>query len=191
MEWNQFLGLGFIAALVTAGSNWFSTWFFSNRQQQQSADYDGVRLAIALERFSYECACLISDEGTWYASRGSHGALFSEIPPLEFPPETVWKGLDLDLVDRFLTFSNDLLRSNSVIRGEAVHLIPAIESADEPREQAGLMGYRAYILAGDFRTKYSKIAAPSKLHPWDYIALLKETHDEKMVSYNISRLPGS
>ncbi len=183
MDWQHFIGLGIVAAVFTAGSNWFSTWYFSNRQQKQSADYDAVRLAIALERFAYECASLISDESTWYASQGSAGALFDEMPLLQFPAETVWKNLDSRLVDRVLTLDNHLVRANSVIRGEAEHLIGELATAEEPAGQAGLMGYRAHVLAKDLRSKYAAIHEPEKLHPWDYISVLKEKHDVKMELY--------
>lgn len=186
MDWQQILSLSLVAAVVTALSNWLSTWFFTYRPQQKAADYDAVRLAVGLERFAYECASVISDEATWYASQGSAGGLHSKMPALTLPTDITWKHLDLSLMQRVLRLQNDLLRADDIIAFEADYITPEFDSPKEPTEQAGLLGYRAHLLALDLRDKYSVVRAPDHAHPWDYIDQLKCEHDKKVESHRQS-----
>lgn len=183
MEWQQVLGLGVVAAVFTALSNWLSTWFFTYRPQQKSADYDAVRLTVILERFAYECASIISSEASWYASSGSAGGLVSQLPLLKFPDEVVWKHLDIDLVDRLLRFENDLERANGLISSESENLQPEVDVPVEARQQAGLMGYRAHILAKDVQDKYQRFNKGGAVHPWNYLKPLEEQHDAMVKLY--------
>lgn len=184
MEWHQILGLGVVAAVFTALSNWISTWFFTYRPQQKSADYDAVRLSVILERFAYECANIISDQANWYASDQRVGGIASRLPPLNFPDEVVWKNLDIELLDRLLRFANDIERANGIICGEADHLQPELDVPVEARQQAGLMGYRAHLLARDLQSKYRRIKKRESLHPWNYLKVLKKQHDEMVNIYS-------
>jgi len=186
MEWQQIISLSLVAAVVTALSNWLSTWFFSYRPQQKSADYDAVRLAVVLERFAYECASVISDEAKWYASQGSAGGLHSEMPAIPFPTDITWKYLDLSLVQRLLRLQNDLLRSDDIIEFEADYITPEVESPKEAAEQAALLGYRAHLLALDLRKIYPAISAPDHAHPWDYITTLKKEYEKKIKEYRLT-----
>jgi hypothetical protein len=182
MEWQQFLGLGLVAAVVTALSNWASTWYFSKRIQEQSADFDSVRLAVTLERFSYECADLISAYAVSRAGEGNVSVALPEFPSPQFPADTAWKNLDLPLVDRLLRFQNDVLRANSEIEADYAQVLPD-EGVTEPIAQAGLMGYRAHVLAQDLRAKYPAIGTVQRVHPWDFVSTLKLQHDMKMAEY--------
>lgn len=182
-SWKDILGFSVIAAFITAALNQGSTWLLALWQKKQSADFDSIRLAVALERFSYECASRISDEQTWRDSGGNGGGAFYELPPLIFPTDVTWKNLDLAMADRALVLENDLLRSASIIQGELEHLSAPEDKANEPREQAGLIGYRAHVLAQDLRAKYQPKRKVTRLHAWDHVATLKLKHDEKIDDY--------
>jgi hypothetical protein len=187
MEWKDILGFSVVAALITAAVNQGSTWLLAWRQKKHAAQYDGARLAIALERFSYECAVSISDEATWVASQGSHGDMCLELRELLLPSDVGLKNIKLALVDRLLTLQNDLLRANSLIDRAGVHLTPIDGRSDEAAEQAGLMGYRAHMLSLVLRAKYSKTFKREKLHPWDRVSILKKWHDQKESFYSTHR----
>jgi hypothetical protein len=185
-EWKDILGFSVIAAFITAALNQGSTWLFALWQKKQSADFDAVRLAVALERFAYQCADRISDEQTWRDSGGNAGGAFYELPSMGFPSDVAWKNLELELVDRVLVLENDLMRSESIIKGELEHLTAPENKANEPREQAGLIGYRAHTLAQDLRARYQPNRRVERLHAWDHIATLKMKHDLKIEEYRAS-----
>jgi len=182
MEWQQIVGLGVWAAVVTAATNIFSTWLFGRSQRQQLAVYYATRICIELDRYAYTCADLISEETTYYASTGAAGSLFSQLPPLSVDMNTDWKALDVKFVDRVLSFQNEILRAQGEIVGEGYQLLPGAV-ASEPSEQAGLLGYRAFTLAMDLRVRYRSVASRERLHPWDYISVLKKKHDAKLEEY--------
>ena len=186
MSWQQIISLSLLAAVVTALSNWLSTWFFTYRPQQKSADYDAVRLSIAIERFAYECASVISDEATWYASEQSAGGLHSKMPAIQYPDDVTWKHLDLSLVQRLFRLQNDLIRADDIIAFEADYITPEMDTPEEAAEQAGLLGYRVHLIALDLRKKYPAISAPDNAHPWDYVEKLKEEYERKVESHRQS-----
>jgi hypothetical protein len=181
MNWQNIFGL-ISVAVFTVFCNFLSTRYFSKSQQQQSADYNSVRLAAVLERFAFDCASLISIHSAWRASEGNLGEVPTVMPLPQFPADTVWKNLDLMLVGRLLRFENDVRISETVIQADYRHL-EYDEYPLEPSAQAGLMGYRAYVLAQDLRVKYPAIGTASKIYPWDFVSILKKQHDLKMAEY--------
>lgn len=183
MEWKDILGFSVVAALITALLNQGSTWLLALRQKKQSADFDAVRLAVALERFSYECASRIADERTWRESRGAGGHAFYELPVLAIPETIAWPFLKLDLVDRILVLENDLIRAASILSQERENAFTPDEILHEPSEQAGLLGYRAHILAQDFRAEHQPKRKNEPLYVWDHVATLKAKHDVKSQEY--------
>ncbi len=189
MEWSEILGLGVWAALATAATNIFSTWWFGKGQRRQVAVYHATRIWVELERYAYSCADLISEESTYYASNGSRGDLIIDLPPLVVAVDTDWKALDVEFVDRVLSFQSEIVRAQGEVTGERHHLTPD-DTATEPAAQAGLLGYRAYRLAADLRARYQKGSRLDQLHPWDYIAVLKEKHDAKVAEYDQYRPAG-
>ena len=183
MDWQQFLGLGAVAAIVTAVSNFFSAKYFSEKQQKQSADFDAMRLAVALDRFAYDCATLITDEQTWRDSSGAGGRMFYELPNLTVPEDIAWKSISLNLADKFFALENDLLRAGRIIGGEIEYASDPNEGLSEPSDQAGLIGYRAHVLSWELRAKYQPNRKSGNLHPWDYVRTLKSKHDAKVEEY--------
>lgn len=183
MDWKDVLGFSVIAALITAVLNLGSTWLMAWRQQKKSADFDAMRLAVVLERFSYECASRIADEQTWRDSHGNAGREFFDLPSLTLPEDVAWRCLSIDLVDRLFTLDNDLFRSASIIIGEREYIFEPDGRANEPAEQAGLIGYRAHVLAQAWRAHYQ----PNRMAPgpqgWDHVAILRPKHDAKIEEY--------
>lgn len=182
----DFLSFAVIAAVVTAASNWSSTWWFTRRQRVSLAEYHALRAAIELERFSFACANAIAELLTWRSSQGSGGSPFQSLPDLTYGASDEWKDLDVSLVNRLLTLQSDVARGNGIIIDDIQQTLPD-DYSNESIEQAGLLGYHAHRLAQDLRLRYSSATAQLSLHPWDYVATLKEQHDKKIIEYSERR----
>lgn len=182
MDWTEALKLSIIPAIFTAIATFFTVEYRDRRQRTKDGSYYALRLALALERFGYDCQQAISDRAIASASQGAHGKYMDRLPDLVFPEDTNWKSLDAKLVNRLLAMPTDIVSANSAIEGAFANLDPD-EMTNEPDEQAGFCGHRALLLAAEIREFYKLISAAELSHPWS-TPHLRTYHDEKAAVYN-------
>ena len=154
-----------------------------NRSEKRK--YQGLRIALKLERFAIDCAGLIHGQTAFINSHGSTGSSFSTLPTFELP-EVEWNLFPLHLTNTVLSFENDIRDANASI-SFAIDYDSADDGTEEPSEQAGLCGYRASHLADLFRKKYDLGSPEAALHGWDRVSFLKDLHDKKLSHYRSIR----
>ncbi|PMQ16932.1 hypothetical protein [Janthinobacterium sp. AD80] len=174
----QILSFSTSAAIITFILNQLAIAYKERGSKREKVKYQGLRLCLALERFSIECADSINNQSNYDASQGTAGAPFNAMPLLTLP-EVEWQLFPLHIVNKVLSFENELRDANGAI-SFAIDLDLANEGTNEPSAQAGLCGYRAAQLASKIRSEYNLGRPESPPHGWDHIAFLKKRHDEKI-----------
>lgn len=182
LSWKEVLGFSVTAGIVTWLLNTVFTVGKELLQKRKNSRYDSLRVALALEHFAMGCARAISDYADWDASQGSVGSQLSKLPELILSKEVDWKELDTALVEDILSLPNQVDQANGSIEFMWQIACPGDEVTEGP-EQAGLLGYRAFVLAERLRYRYKLPSASQKMNRWDYVKVLREHHDEKIASW--------
>jgi hypothetical protein len=154
MDWKMILplvvGASLTAAIVTLA--WQSlTKHFENKR---NATYLAILLAVILERFAIEWSERIENQEQHEKSEGAAG-IHNEgpLPELQpFPEAADWSTLAPDLMDRVLVLPNERLLANGAIAScwdVQSDYVPA-----ECMRQCGNVGYMAWALSADLRTRY-------------------------------------
>ena len=178
MDFIQLLSFSTSAAVITFLLNQLAIAYRDWGDRHEKAKYQGLMLCLTLERFSIDCADSISNQSNYDASQGTAGAPFNAMPLLKLP-EVEWRLFPLSIVNKVLSFENEIRDADGAI-SFAIELDLANEGTSEPSAQAGLCGYRAAQLASKIRSDYDLGRPESPLHGWDHIAFLKKRHDEKI-----------
>jgi hypothetical protein len=166
------------ATILTLASGWLS----KRAENKRSATYLAARLAVVLERFAIECATRIANQELHESSTGRQQGINDEGPLpelLPFPDELNWSSLQPDLIDRVLVIPNECLLANG-----AIGLCWDLQEDYLPSEcmrQCGKVGFMAWTLSADLRTRYGVRAFdPSSAPSGDIMVLLKRYHDEAL-----------
>ncbi|MBF0325946.1 MAG: hypothetical protein HQL42_12870 [Alphaproteobacteria bacterium] len=170
------IGTGSFSAAVTALLAWLKDFRKDKAATKRDASYLALRVAVVLERFSFDCAGYISDIETFSSSSGHAGAQRAMLPDLlPYPADLDWKVLDLGLAGRALSLPNEF-----ELADRAIAFWFEIDNECVPqacRDQCGICGLRAWELAAALRKKYGLPEFDLKSVGWGIVDLLQETRD--------------
>ncbi len=176
IEWTDVLKISLSSSVLSAGVGWTLNHAFVYRASlKRDARYLAHRVAIVLEKFSSDCAHLISDNDMFLRSNGDAGSSRASLPELgAFPSDADWKALSpklayralslpsqLSLADDKISFWWDVVGDEDCMRNEATR-------------QAGLWGSRAWDLASDFRKAHKLSESALQETSWNFLKALRD-----------------
>jgi hypothetical protein len=168
-----------IGGVAVAASNHLVTWRLATKTHQRDARYLAQRLVAILERFSIDCAELISENDLYWQSKGALGRVQPNLPVLsEFPADADWKALDAALAERVFAFPNELALADRMVSFAYEVNGEPHEASTEASRQAGKFGYRAWDIAIALRAKNTLPASGLVDITWDFVGTLKAKHDQ-------------
>jgi hypothetical protein len=167
--------IGFAATMLTLV---WGSWS-KRSENQRSATYLAIRLAVILEQFAIDCADRIADQDLHDNSLGHAGAVASELPKLEaFPDEQSWNALNPALLARVLSFPNTCRLSNLAI--SAWYAFSPEDVPEEGRRQCGKTGQMAWVLACDLRKQYRLQPFQAQGTSTAFVERLEQHHDKAL-----------
>ena len=175
------LSTGVVAVVATKLLDLGIDWWKSKRAAKAAATPLATKLAIAHEQFANRCAEQIADNDLYRSSDCSAGTEHRTLPKLEeFPSEGNWETLDPELLARSLSLTNELEFGDRMIAfWEEIDPDPAhVRNACDA--QAGVLGYRAWQIAKDLRTRYKLGAYAPEAFSWGWVSTLKRHHDREI-----------
>lgn len=179
VNWFDILKISVSSSALTSILGWTLNHFFVRRANiRKDARYLSQRLAIIFEKFSVDCANVITDHELVSSSDGTAGKWHSTLPTLgSFPTESDWKAIDPDLMDRAMSMPNEIELANQAISfwWDVVGDEDCMET--ETDDQAGLYGLKAWLLASELRTRHRIPASTLHTAKWDFVATLKKQYD--------------
>lgn len=162
-------------AVLTAVFVHLIAFVLPTRNEKQKTKHAVTVIASQLERFSIQCAELISQHELERDSEGYAGAKATKLPTMESISESLeLSGIDSTLLSEANSFVNVIHLSESQIRfwWDVLGEIELVQQ--ECFEQAGLMGNRAIILASKLcRSIHIPEPDYSELF-WDFKTKLKD-----------------
>lgn len=175
------LSTGLAAALATRLIDFGIDSWKLRRSARTIATPLAARLAVVLEKFAIQCADQIADNDLYHSSDGGAGRQHGILPKLgEFPPQLNWETLDPELLSRSLSLANELEIGDRMITfWEDIDRTPGLV-CNACDAQAGVLGYRAWRIAKDLRTRYKLGAFTPNEFSWDRVETLKQHHDSEI-----------
>lgn len=181
--WLELLKL-FGSGVVAASAAQILVWWREARNDRavlgRDARYLAIRLAVILEEFAFACASLLDDSKTARRSGGYLGQRSTRLPELKpYPTDADWKTLKPSLLDRALTFINEVH-----VAAEELNSWPRVAESDDVSDHcekyAGLLGLRALETARDFRRTYKLRGLPTETLTYDPQPLLQEYRNKAL-----------
>ena len=171
-----------LCGCIGASANDIGTdWWKSRRSAKAIATPLAAGLAVSLEKFANKCAEQIADNDLYRSSDGYAGTAHGVLPKLEeFPPQLNWEALDPELLSRSLSLTNELEIGDRMIAfWEEIDRDPAlVRTACDT--QAGFLGYRAWQIVVDLRSRYKLPVLEPEVFSWYRVKTLKKQHDREM-----------
>jgi hypothetical protein len=179
IEWADILKISASSSVLTSLATWGLNHFFVHRATlKRDARYLAQRLAIILEKFSVDCANVITDNDTFNSSDGNAGKRHSSLPTLgAFPADADWKAIDAALMDRVMSMPNELALADQAIYfwWDVVGDPDCVQT--ETDNQAGQRGLKAWMLASELRRRYGIPASKLPTETWDFVDTLRKHND--------------
>lgn len=172
----DFLGLGFVTAIVNQLLGVLVQTFNSQREMKSKGRHLALQLATLLERFAIDCADAISDIELWQDSNGAAGRSDASLPEFPaLPGDASWHLLRGNLASRVASLPNERLLAAQAIATS--WLLDGDEDGKYVAQRSGWCGYRAWLLAEDIRATHEQPRADRWVITWDVAGTLRKQHD--------------
>jgi hypothetical protein len=151
------------------------------RKSKQSARFDALATAVALEGYAITCADMISDHNTATTSEGAAGSLLGSVPAL--PQLSVVVGFlrpqKVSIANRIMVFPQEVRQADQSVAfwwdvvgdSDAMH--------QEAKIQVAKMGLQSLDLARDIREAFKLPRRNLIFGQYNIHQLLNEAHNSK------------
>jgi hypothetical protein len=178
----QIIGTGVVAAVLTQLFAWVKEHSRDRKKLEIDRRYMALQVAVALERFSIDCAMRISDIDQSLDEFYQGGRVTPDvygIPSLVLPNSDDWRWISTELASEVLSLSPHNQFSDGAIRF-ASDVIDSHSAAEEAQLQLGLRGYDSWNLAQRVRANYGIAAGNYDLNSWDFVKTLSDCAARKV-----------
>lgn len=153
----------------------------SNRKEKK---HSSIRVAVILESYALSCSDFISGNeyfGKRYGyDKKSYDMTSGDRPFLEsFPPDINWKEIKPSLASRALSLNAEELMTNLLL-GSLTDDEFGWDRLDEVHNIVGYNGYKAWVLANDFRANVS-LPRAENLHLGKYVEKHLSTYHKESI----------
>jgi hypothetical protein len=178
----QIVGTGVVSAAL---SGWLSHFLTEKRDakkerstQEREGRYLAIRIAVALEQFTFECADRVAENENNDSPDGHLYKRYAAFPKIaEFPTDADWKALSPSLLNDCLVF-----RASIAIPERSISFIfdvaDAEDAASEFNVHARKYAVRAWELAAELRRTYQLPAADPAPIRWNFVDFLRGSTGE-------------
>lgn len=178
----QIIGTGVVSAAL---SGWLSHFLTEKRDakkerntQERDGRYLAIRIAVALEQFTFECAERVAENENDDSPDSPMYRRHTAFPKIaEFPTDADWKALPPKLLNDCLSFRSSISFSERNI-SFIFDVSDAEDAASEFSIHARKHGIRAWELAAELRRAFQlPLADPAPVH-WNFVEFLRNSADE-------------
>lgn len=175
MDLVQILGTGVTAAVLTQALAWMKDAYRDRNKMEIDRRYMALRLSVALERFSIQCADQIGEIGNRFDRRieGASIVFPLAMPRLELPQGDDWRWISPELASDVFAIFPHIDFSNGAINC-SLEVADDFQAADTCQHHLALRGIECWELAIKIRKHYEPPQAKFDLGSWDFIQALRD-----------------
>lgn len=178
-----------VGALISSIIPWLQSLYLTKKERTRNAKYLAIRVVSILERYSNDCARVVSDDGTVYGQPSeADGSCQPQVKtpyPITYPEDIDWRSIDHSLMYDLLSLPNMAEFADRAIHALAEHSSPPdySEVFEERHSQYATLGLQSLNLEERIRKQFGIKKANStdwdiRKHFLDSLNSIRETRDE-------------
>jgi hypothetical protein len=171
---------GLVGVVIGGLLNIAKDWWIEGQNKAKNAEYLSIQIACALERYAFNCAEVVQDDGTCCGQPDKDGWYIPQITPPEFDPmsfDVEWKSLPVELMYEILNFPYKAKLGEQQVTavfeyGDGPPDFP--DGFKERQWQYATLGLAAWELAENLRKHIKIELLPKNVGNWNPIADMEE-----------------